>query len=67
MEVSSDVCCNFVKQRRVVSTEMSGLNNKLKCAVLEVNSLNLIMQLLWNELTSECVMAILVANPPSDE
>jgi hypothetical protein len=47
--------------RRVVCSENEylsciGLNNKLICALDEVNSLNLITQLLLNELTSECVM-----------
>jgi hypothetical protein len=38
------------------------LNIKLKCALDEVSSLNLIMQLLWNELTSDRALASSVRN-----
>jgi hypothetical protein len=43
MEMSGDVCSNFFEQRRVVSSENKhlsclGLNNKVKCALDEVNS-----------------------------
>lgn len=44
-----------------------GLNNKLKCALDEVNFLNLIIQLMWNKVTSECVIVSLVTNLPSDK
>jgi hypothetical protein len=72
MEVRSDVCSNLFEQRRTVSSENEclsciGLNNKLKCALDEVSSLNLIIQLLWNELTSDCVLASSVTNPSSDK
>jgi hypothetical protein len=34
------------------------LKNKLKCALDEVSSLNLVIQLVQKELTSDCVLAI---------
>jgi hypothetical protein len=72
MEVRSDVCSNLFDQRRVISSEnkclsCTGLNNTLKCALNEVTSLNLIIQLLWNELTSDCVLASSVTNPSDDK
>jgi hypothetical protein len=68
MEVSSDLHSNFFDQRRVISSEnmclcCTDLDNKLKCARDEVSSLNLIVQLLWNELMSDCVLASSVTNP----
>jgi hypothetical protein len=72
MGVSSDLRSNLFDQRRVVSSENEclsciDLNNKLKCALDEVSSLNLIIQLLWNELTSDCVLASSVTNPSTDK
>jgi hypothetical protein len=39
------------------------LNNKLKYPLDEVSSFNLIIQLLWNELMSDCALVSLVTNP----
>jgi hypothetical protein len=72
MEVSSDLHSNLFDQRRVVSSENEclsciDLNNRLKCTLDEVSSLNLIIQLLWNELMSDCVLASSVTNPSTDK
>jgi hypothetical protein len=43
------------------------LNNKLKCALDEESSLNFIINLLWNELTSSCARARSDSNPSFDK
>jgi hypothetical protein len=67
-EVGSDMCSNLFGQRGVMSNEnvclcCIGFNNKLKCALDEVSSLNLIIQLLWNKPTSDCSCVSLDTNP----
>jgi hypothetical protein len=42
------------------------LSNELKCALDEVSSMNLIMQLLWNDLTSHCARVSSVADASID-
>jgi hypothetical protein len=71
-EVGSDLRSNLFDQRGVMSSENKclfciDLNNKLKCALDEVSSLNLIMQLLWNELTSDCARVSSDTSPSIDK
>jgi hypothetical protein len=72
MEVSSDLYSNLFYQRRFISSENEclcciDLNRKLKCALDEVSSLHLIIQLLWNELKPDCALASLVIDPCTDK
>jgi hypothetical protein len=43
------------------------LNNKLRSALHEVNSLNLTVELLWNELTFDHLIKGSVTKPSSDK
>jgi hypothetical protein len=68
----SDLRSNLFDQRGVMSSENEclyciDLNNKLKCALDKVSSLNLIIQLLWNELTSNCACASSDTNSSVDK
>jgi hypothetical protein len=67
-EVGSDLRSNLFHQRGVMSSKNEclcciDLNNKPKCGLDEVSSLNLIIQLLWNELTSHCACGSSDTNP----
>jgi hypothetical protein len=71
MGVYSDLCPNLFDQRRTVPRDNEclsciDLNNKLKCALDEISSLNLILQLSQNELTSDHVLVSSI-NPSSSE
>lgn len=70
-EVGCDLCSNLFDQRRVMSSEneclcCTDLNSKLKYALDELSSRNLIIQLLWNELTSDCACTSSDTNPSID-
>jgi hypothetical protein len=62
----------YFNQRRVISSENEclyciDLNNKLKYALNEVSSLNLIIQLLWNKLACDCGRVSLDTNSSIDK
>jgi hypothetical protein len=68
MEVSSGLRSNLFDERGFISSVneclcCSELNSKLKCALDKVSSLNLIIQLLWNELKSDCASVSSVIDP----
>ena len=62
-EVSNDLYCNLFHQNGLISIVNEcvcciDLNRKLKCASDEISSLNQIIQLLLNDLNSDCAPAI---------
>jgi hypothetical protein len=72
VEVNGDLHSNLFDQRRSISSENEclcciDLNRKLKCALDEISSLHLIIQLLRNELKSDCALASSVLDPSTDK
>jgi hypothetical protein len=71
-EACRDLHSNLFHQRGVMSSASEcscciDLNNKLKCALDEVSSLNLIIQLLQNKVTLNCALASSVTNSSMDK
>jgi hypothetical protein len=71
-EVGCDLSSNLFDQRGVMLRENEclcciDLNNKLKHALDGVSSLNVTIQLLWNELTSDCACTISDTHPSIDQ
>jgi hypothetical protein len=72
MEANDDMPSNLFDQRRFISSEKEclcciDLNRKLKCALDEISTLHFTIQILRNELKSDCALASSVIDLSTDK